>query len=86
MVPQVSEVLLMLNYDFIKWIVIAFLMATPVSWFIMNKWLREFYLQNQPELVDLYAGRGTCPLNNLGYCQLAELEGGNEKSGRSIAL
>jgi putative ABC transport system permease protein len=39
---QVSEVLLMLNYDFIKWIAIAFLVATPVSWFIMNKWLQNF--------------------------------------------
>jgi len=39
---QVSEVLLMINNDFIKWIAIAFLVATPVSCFIMNKWLQNF--------------------------------------------
>jgi len=39
---RVSEVLLMLNRDLIKWVVIAFVVATPVSWFIMHKWLENF--------------------------------------------
>ncbi len=38
----ISEVLLMLNHDFIRWFVLAFFIATPVSWFIAHKWLENF--------------------------------------------
>lgn len=38
----VSEVLLMLNSTLIKLISVAFLIATPVSYFIMHKWLENF--------------------------------------------
>jgi putative ABC transport system permease protein len=36
------EVLIMLNKDFVKWFAIAFLMATPIAWYAMNKWLQSF--------------------------------------------
>jgi len=39
---RISEVLLMLNSNFMKWFVIAYLIATPVSWFISHKWLGNF--------------------------------------------
>ncbi|WP_346863089.1 ABC transporter permease [uncultured Draconibacterium sp.] len=39
---KVSEVLMMLNKDFIKWVVIAFIVATPVAWYAMHKWLESF--------------------------------------------
>jgi putative ABC transport system permease protein len=39
---RVSEILAMLNKDFVKWVVIAFLIATPVAWYAMNKWLENF--------------------------------------------
>lgn len=39
---KVSEVLAMLNKDFVKWVVISFVIATPIAWFIMNKWLENF--------------------------------------------
>ena len=32
----------MLNIDLIKWIGIAFFIATPLAWFGMNKWLENF--------------------------------------------
>ncbi len=38
----ISEVLTMLNMDFIKWIAIAFVIATPIAWIAMNKWLESF--------------------------------------------
>jgi len=38
----ISEVLLMLNRDFIKWIAVAFLIATPIAYYAMNKWLENF--------------------------------------------
>jgi putative ABC transport system permease protein len=39
---RVSEILIILNTDFVKWVVIAFIFATPVAWFAMNKWLQYF--------------------------------------------
>jgi putative ABC transport system permease protein len=38
----VSEVMLMLNREFVKWVSIAFLIATPVAWIAMHKWLESF--------------------------------------------
>ncbi len=39
---KISEVMTMLNKDFVKWVVIAFVIATPVGYFILNKWLESF--------------------------------------------
>ena len=39
---KVSEILTMLNKDFVKWVVVAFIIATPLAWFAMNKWLENF--------------------------------------------
>jgi putative ABC transport system permease protein len=39
---RISEVMVMLNKDFVKWVVIAFVIATPVAWYAMNKWLENF--------------------------------------------
>ena len=36
------EVILMLNKDFVKWVTIAFVIATPVAYYIMQKWLEAF--------------------------------------------
>jgi putative ABC transport system permease protein len=39
---KISEVLIMLNKDFIKWIVIAFVIACPIAWYVMHEWLNNF--------------------------------------------
>ena len=39
---KVVEILAMLNHDFIKWVAIAFLIATPIAWYAMKKWLENF--------------------------------------------
>ena len=39
---RISEILLMLNKDFIKWIAIAFLIACPFAWYAVYKWLESF--------------------------------------------
>jgi putative ABC transport system permease protein len=39
---KVSEVLLLLNRDFVKWVAIAFVIATPIAYYAMNKWLQNF--------------------------------------------
>ena len=39
---KVSEILSMLNKDLVKWVVVAFVIATPVAHYAMNKWLESF--------------------------------------------
>ncbi|MBV5313358.1 MAG: ABC transporter permease [Prolixibacteraceae bacterium] len=39
---KVSEVLAMLNRDFVRWVAISFVIATPVAWYIMSKWLESY--------------------------------------------
>jgi len=38
----VKEVLIMLNKSIVKWIVVAFLIASPIAYVIMQKWLENF--------------------------------------------
>ena len=39
---RISEVLVMLYKDFVKWVAIAFVIATPLAYFAMYKWLQNF--------------------------------------------
>ena len=39
---KIAEIMTMLNKDFVKWVVIAFAIATPVAYYAMNKWLENF--------------------------------------------
>ena len=39
---NVAEVMMMLNRDFVKWVVLAFGFATPIAYYAMNKWLESF--------------------------------------------
>lgn len=39
---KVSEVMSMLNKDFIKWVIIAYVIATPVAWYAVDQWLKNF--------------------------------------------
>lgn len=39
---SVRELMVLLNKDFVKWVVVAFVIACPVGWYAMNKWLQDF--------------------------------------------
>lgn len=39
---KVAELLVMLNKDFVRWVGIAFIVATPVTWLAMGRWLENF--------------------------------------------
>ena len=39
---KVSEILALLNKDFVKWVAIAFVVATPIAYYAMHKWLETF--------------------------------------------
>jgi putative ABC transport system permease protein len=39
---KISEILTMLNKDFVKWVAIAFVIATPLAYYAMHQWLENF--------------------------------------------
>ncbi|MDD4553186.1 MAG: ABC transporter permease [Bacteroidales bacterium] len=39
---ETLEILVMLNKDFLKWVAIAFVIAAPIAWLLLYKWLQNF--------------------------------------------
>ncbi len=39
---QIYQIMVMLNRDFIKWILVSFVIAVPIAFFVMKKWLESF--------------------------------------------
>jgi putative ABC transport system permease protein len=39
---SVPDILIILNKDIVRWILMALLLAVPVSWYSMNKWLQHY--------------------------------------------
>ena len=39
---SISRVMVLLNRNFITWVLIGFIIACPVAWFAMNRWLQNF--------------------------------------------
>ena len=78
--------LIMLNKDFVKWVLISFVIAAPVAWYIMNKWLEGFAYKTEMSWW-IFALAGFLALTiALAYSELAELEGSNEKSGGGVEV
>jgi putative ABC transport system permease protein len=44
---KIWQVMLMLNLDFVKWVAIAFVIATPIAYYAMDKWLQNFAYRTQ---------------------------------------
>ena len=38
----ISDILILLNWKFIKWVLFSFILACPVAWWVMNRWLQDF--------------------------------------------
>ena len=44
---KIWQVMLMLNMDFVKWVAIAFVIATPIAYYAMDNWLQNFAYRTQ---------------------------------------
>jgi len=52
----VSELMLMLNWDFVKWVFIAFIISAPIAYYSMHKWLENFaYKTNLSVLIFVFS-------------------------------
>jgi putative ABC transport system permease protein len=39
---KISEILVLLNKDFLEWVLAAFIVSTPITYYTMQKWLESF--------------------------------------------
>jgi putative ABC transport system permease protein len=39
---KISDIIVLLNRDFVLMLVAAFLVATPIAWYTLHKWLQSF--------------------------------------------
>ncbi|RPH34011.1 MAG: ABC transporter permease [Bacteroidales bacterium] len=39
---KIWEIMALLNFDFVRWVAIAFVIATPIAWYATDKWLQNF--------------------------------------------
>jgi putative ABC transport system permease protein len=54
---SIPEMMTMLNREFVKWVLIAFIIATPVAWYAMYKWLQSFAYKTEMDWwIFLFAG------------------------------
>jgi putative ABC transport system permease protein len=42
-----SEILILFNKEFIIWVLVAFIIASPVAWYVMHKWLLNFVYKTE---------------------------------------
>ena len=42
---KVGEVITLLNRDFLRWVAISFVIAVPISWYALSRWLEGFALK-----------------------------------------
>ncbi|HKK42629.1 MAG TPA: ABC transporter permease [Bacteroidales bacterium] len=53
----ISNIMVLINRDFIKWVIIAFIISAPVSWYAMRSWLANYaYKVNISWLIYLTGG------------------------------
>lgn len=39
---RIDQIILLLSGNFVKWVGLAFLIASPLAWYFMNDWLRNY--------------------------------------------
>ena len=55
---DVQDLLLILSIDFLKIILLAFVIAIPIGWFLMNKWLQNFAYRIDIDLITFLLAGG----------------------------
>jgi ABC-type antimicrobial peptide transport system permease subunit len=44
---NIIEILILLNMEFVRWVLAAFVFALPAAWIVMNKWLEGFAFKTE---------------------------------------
>jgi len=58
----VLDIIVMLSWRFIKWVILANIIALPVAWYVMNRWLQNFAYRIQMGIDTFLLASGTALL------------------------
>ena len=78
---NVSAIVTMLSKDFMKPVLIAIIIASPIAGYLMNQWLQNYAYRIHDQLVDICAGRCSRLIHCHDHCQLPRHQGSDGKSG-----
>lgn len=68
------QIMLLLNSQFISWIGISFIIAIPITWLLLNRWLENFVYHTDMNHRNLSDKRFFCPAHHPTHRQLAQLQ------------
>ena len=63
---SVMEIMVLLSWRFAKWVILANIIALPVGWYVMQRWLQNFAFRIQIGIEILLLASGTALLCALG--------------------
>jgi putative ABC transport system permease protein len=59
---SVVDIMVMLSWKFAKWVILANIIALPVAWYVMNRWLQNFAYRIQAGMDTFLLASGTALL------------------------
>jgi putative ABC transport system permease protein len=62
---SVLDIMIMLSWRFTKWVILANIIALPVAWYVMNKWLQNFAYRIQTGIDTFLLASGIALLFSL---------------------
>ncbi len=62
---SILDIIVMLSWRFTKWVILANIIALPVAWYVMNKWLQNFAYRIQMGIETFLLASGTALLFSL---------------------
>ncbi len=62
---SVSDIMVMLSWRFTKWVILANIIALPVAWYVMNRWLQNFAYRTHMGIDTFLLASGTALLFSL---------------------
>jgi len=62
---SVVDIMAMLSWRFTKWVILANIIALPVAWYVMNRWLQNFAYRIQTGMDTFILASGTALLFSL---------------------
>ncbi len=72
---SVINITRLLAKEFILLVVIAFVIATPIAWLAMNRWLQKLCLSYQYQLVDIFSDRRTRNIDRIVHREFPGYKG-----------
>ena len=83
---SVINITSLLSKDFLKLVIISFVIASPVAWFAMSEWLKSYSYRISIAVVGFCCCRFTCAIYSIDHNKFSINKSSNGKSGEQPSL